>query len=366
MKHLSKLLLLLALVGALASCESSTSVAPPTVIVPHDTVTSTDRVLFIEDEGQFGSNNSALDAVIFRNTLHIHDSGTVHDTVRGVDTIIRTGSTAILTDMGEANDSLVVGKSVVVLDNGGRLRFVDADALTQSAALDLGPTSPNKMALVGSNQILVTERADSLIPIIDISNRTVVKTINVGKSNAAVGVLGGKIFVTISEYQKPGSVVITDVANTSSSNTLPIGSGPEEVIVDSANNQVIVRCDGDNKSVPPAVYFIDGTTLKIKDSIVLGNVGAQTQCFLGDKLYAINGGQVISIDPVSQTVLGTVVTADGATAYYNGYYHLGNLYLGISDFSGPTGKVDVVDAATGKFKWQIITGIAPAHFAFYH
>ncbi len=348
MKHRLLILFTFLIAGTLSSCESTTT-APNTTPDSTAIVKSGDRAVFIGNEGG-GSENSSVDAVIFR-------SQPVADTIK-----VRN----VLTHLGEVNDIRIVGNRAYVVDNASnQLIVLNADSLKEEASLVLGTNGPNKVVQIAPNELLVTQRASNSAAIVSMTTNTVVDSIPAGLSNAAAGALDGNVWISTSIYQKPGAISCYQISNKTRKTMLQVVSSPEEVFVDSTHDQIVVACMGDYNSVPPVIYFIDGTTLAIRDSLVAGAPGSLQNTVFGDRLYLIEGNTVEAVDLTSH--IKTSWLMNSTNTYYNGGYDPKDhaLYLGRSDYTGET-MVDVYSASTAALKWSFPAGIAPAHFAFYH
>ncbi len=341
------LLLLLATVGALASCESTTGTTP----APFDStiVNTGDRALFIVDEGHFQSNNSSMDAIVFRTTTAV-------DTVSHKD---------VLTGLGEGNDIWLVGNRAYILDNGGQIVIANADSLKKIGSIPLGITQPDKMALIGAGRFVVTERSGSSAKVVDVNAAKIVDSLPVADGSVCVGVLAGKVFITSEPSTSRGSMSVFDANSKALINTISLDANPEDLVVDSVHNQIIVGCSGDYNMVAPSAAFIDASNLAVKKKITLGAVGDQFAFVLGPQLYVLVSSAALVVD--LSTYANAAVPIPGGNSYYNGIYDAKTnaLYLGRTNYTS-AGTVDVFDATSMKIRWSFKTGIAPAHFAFYH
>ena len=363
-KKLTILLLLPFFALSFAACESTT--APSMHIIDTTIVTKSDRALFALNEGAFGHSNGSLDVMLFHHTIRIHDSANFSDTTV-IDTMYHTHRD-VLTGLGLGNDILINGNQVVVLDNGSnQLIIVDADSLKQLTTIPLGLDAPSKMALIGPNLLLVTKRSATNAAIIDLTNNVVVDTIGIGEPSIAIAVLGNKAFVTSSamSYAAPYHINVIDVATRRIVNRYTIGGSPEQALADSANNQVIVGAPGDYVSFPVTFYFLNATTGALTDSVVAGSATDDAELTDGSEKFVIRGSDVFRPFGSSHQ-LGTKIIS-GGTSFYKGYFDasLNALYLGKYDFTS-SGQLYMYNPATGAIENSFATGIAPAHFAFYH
>ena len=120
----------------LAACKSATAPEVPNLIpmAMNDTLklsATTNRVLYILNEGNFGKANSSLDAVVF-----------------GQDTVVHH----LLTGLGGGNDILFDQGEILFVDNGSNmLDFFNASGASTDYESPFGLTAPNQMAIIAPN-----------------------------------------------------------------------------------------------------------------------------------------------------------------------------------------------------------------------
>ena len=363
-KTLQKISFIFLIAGLLASCESATT--PPTTKITDTTIVSAhDRALFVVNEGV--NADGSLDVIIFHRTTSIHDSASIHDTTIKTDTIVHSG---VLTKLGLGNDVLINGNRAYVLDNSSStIDVVDADSLRLVATIPFGlGNQPNKMALVGPNMLLVTQRAATSAALVDLTKNAIVDSIVIGRPSFAVAAVGGSVYVTsgATTYGGPYLVSLIDVAKRTVVNSMSVIGSPEQAVADSTSGQAVIGCSGDYALVPPRLYFIPSGNIAFSDSIVYGTGKSDNEIIPGAKAFMLDGTELYALNPSTHKLGSKLIT--GGKKYYKGFYDRSadELYMGKDAFSGGTWSVDVYNATTGALKWSFPTGIAPGHFAFYH
>ncbi|HET6401019.1 MAG TPA: hypothetical protein VFH95_06420 [Candidatus Kapabacteria bacterium] len=347
MKHKHYLFPVVALL-MLSACETATT--PPNNPI---TVVPSTRTLFLANEGSYGSNNSSLDAILFH-----HDS-------TGYDTILNHG---VLTGMGEANDILIAGNRVIVLDEySNAIHIVDADSLRPEAVIPMGTDGPNKMALIGPNLLMVTRRNQTSAAIIDLTSNTIVDTIGLGEPSIAVAVLNNKAFLTGGTYGGTGHLHVIDLSTRHqiASNTLL--SGPERAVADSTSGQIVIASDGIYQTVAGRIYWVNATTNALVDSANAVNDSATITFTTGGRVSLIENGTLLALDNVNHSI-GAPILLSSKTVYFEGYYDAATnaYYMGNAGNFVNAGTLDAYNASTAALEWSRPTGIAPGHFAFYH
>jgi hypothetical protein len=329
--------------GTLASCESSTNPSPALTIsggndilidgnkaivlangsnslyvVDLSSVATNDPALFVLNEGNFGKPNSSLDEVLFQMGDTLFHRNFLPDFSRVL------------------------------------------------ATISFGLDGPNKMALIGTNLLLVTRRNTTSAAIVDLSKNAIVDSISLGEPSVAVAVLNNKAYITSGSYSPPGHLNILDLSSMKITKKIWLRNTPEQAVVDSAHNQVIIGTSGDYDTIPPILYFVNSSSDNIDDSLVVGQPTDDGEITTGQKHFLIVSANVYPLAGPSHTLGAPLIAA--ASTYYKGAYNGSDdaLYLGVYDFTSGSGKVDVYNASTGTLKWSFATGIAPAHFAFYH
>ncbi len=353
MKHKLHLLPIACLLTFMfAACESSTNPPGNTITV------APSPALFVVNEGNFTHNNSSLDVVLFKA-----------DSIKSgqTDTILDHN---VISGMGEGNDVLISGNHLLVLDFGSNtLQVMDADSLKSLATISFGQDAPNKMALISSNLLIVTRRTTNSAAIVDLTKNAIVDTVPIGGASIAVAVLNNKAYITSgdSEYTGPFQLNVVNLSTYQVEKTIPLPQSPEQAIADSANGDVIIGTATDYASVGPKFYFVNTSSDAITDSLSAGNVNDDAELTTGGKHFIVLNQYVYPLSGPTHILPNPLINA-GKTLFYKGFYNAAanDLYLGEYNFNIANGKVDVFDGTTGAAKWSFITGIGPAHFAFYH
>src|ERR1017187_8254743 len=283
-----------------AACESATS-PPPTVptisggndilitgnkaivlangsnslyVVDLSNVAASDRELLVLNEGNFGKTNSTLDAVLF------HHNGLT------VDTIVERNL------LPDSTRQLI-------------------------ATIPLGLDGPNKMALIGSNLLLVTCRNTTNALLIDLTKNAVVDSISIGEPVVAVAALNNKAYITSGTYNPPGHLNVVDLTTKIIKRTW-LRNTPEQCVVDSANNQVIIGTAGDYDTTSPAIYFVNSTSDLIADSLTVGPPTSDGEVTIGPKHYLIVAGNVYPLSTPTHQLPPPLISS--SATYYKGFY----------------------------------------------
>src|ERR1700733_1605188 len=263
----------------LAGCESATTPSGSTIIVA-----PSNRTFFAVSEGN-EHNNSTLDAILFR-----HDS-------TGYDTIYNHG---VLTGMGEGNDVLVTGNHVLVLDEGSNTLYIlSADSLNYIATIPFAQDGPNKMALIGSNLLLVTRRSNNSAAIVDLTKNAIVDSIDLGEPSIAVAVLNNKAFITGGNYNSDGHLHVINLTTNQQISSSALLSGPERAVADSASGQIVLGCDGVYPAtVAPRIYWVNASTNTLIDSANAVSLTASITFTTGGRVSLIQNGILLSLDNI--------------------------------------------------------------------
>jgi hypothetical protein len=307
-----------------------------------------------------------MDAVLF-------SYDTVQDTVHKTfttkwDTIVNRN---ILSGMGEGNDVLVRGNRVIVLDNGAsNLYVLTADSMRILATIPFGNAAPNKMAMIGEDSLIVTRRNAPSAAIVDLNRYSVVDSIPLGGASLAVAIANNEAYITTgdSEYTGPFFLQIYNLGTKKITKVLSLPGSPEEALSDS-NGFVMIETDGDYVSLSPKIYFVEPGADILFDSVSMGTPNSTAVLCLGSgpSQFVLLDNKVYHIPSAGSGSLGSSVIVSN-DQFYHGFCDAekNEIYLGVYDFKSGSGKVEVYDASTYAYKWSFPTGIAPAHFAFYH
>lgn len=360
-----KLSVLLYLAVALAACESDPIIAPihkDTTIVTQDT-----RALYVLNEGAYGANNASLDVLLITRHQTIIDSTNRKDTIVTFDTLYQKNRIPALGDVG--NDlKLINGKLYAVLNNSNEIVVVDPANAGELSRIAFGAGSgPNKIANIGGGKALVTQLYNIELELVDMSSNTRVGTVNINRKSNDLGVLNNKAFISADSQ----SIVVLDLATNAIDSVITVPYSPQQIVVDSINNQIIVACQGDfnDPSGKSYLVYINALTNEITKTEQVGlGVYAIGRLIPGPvgKLFMLTSGEVKSINLATRTI-ATAPVLTSPKQYYGGGYDVqtNTLYLGdAAGFTG-TGAVDAYNASTGALLKSYEAGIAPAHFAFY-
>lgn len=362
---LGKLSVLLYLALALASCESDPVVGPDhndTTIVTKDT-----RALYVLNEGAYGSNNATLDVLLITRNQTVIDSANRKDTIVTFDTLYQKDRIAGLGDVG--NDlKLINGKLYAVLNNSNQIVVVDPSNATEVSRMNFAAGSgPNKIANIGGGKALVTKLYDLTLDVVDLASNTIAGTVKIERRSNDIGVLNNKAFISADTQ----SIVIWDLESDSIQMVVNVPYGPQQIYVDSVNNQIIVACQGnfaDAASNSYLVYISASTGEILEMEQVDAGVYAIGRLIPGPpgKIFMLGGGKVRAIQLAARTIASAPLLTSPKQYYGGGYDAQTNaLYLGdAAGFTG-LGAVDVYNATTGALLKSYEAGIAPAHFAFY-
>jgi DNA-binding beta-propeller fold protein YncE len=314
------------------------------------------RAIFVANEGNYGGANATIDVLVLRRE-NLSDA---------YDTTYQKNRIAGLGDV--ANDIKIInGKLYAVMNGSNQIVVADPATATELKRIDfaLGSGS-NKIAKIAADRALVTHLSGTELSIIDLNTDQIAGTLNLNRTSVDIGVLNNKAFISADTQ----SVVIWDLATNSIQDVVEVPYAPQQIFVDSVNNQIVVACQGDWRNTASNTYlvWINALTGEVTKTDQIGTGTFQIgRLFAGNgKLYLTSGSQVKSIDLASRAISSMpFITAPGSI--YGGAVDplTGNLYLGdAGSFSAP-GKVYVYSGSTGQLLNTYEAGIGPAHFAFY-
>ncbi len=334
------ILLMLASLATLASCESNTE--------PIDNPTPTfGKRLLILNEGGFGKGNSSLDAWSYK------DSTKAEDVVPG------------LGDTG--NDIKLIDDEVyIVMNESNKIWVLTSDSLkvvnTIAFESDFDPT---QIAKTADGEAMVPLLHRDSIAVIDTKTNTIKQYIPTQASGRGIGVYGGNAYIA----NDSGGVTIINTSTKAVSYVNNIMVNPFDVEIDSVNGKVILIGIGDYVTfAPPEMIWFDPATKTSLKKITftgadyfLSNYGS----FIGaDKLYLTFGDRVAIADLSSRSVSNNSFIAKG---YYSGGYdsQTGGLIFGdAKDFTN-NGSVDFYNSTTAAITRTITAGVIPARFLIY-
>jgi hypothetical protein len=213
----------------------------------------------------------------------------------------------------------------------------------------------------------VTQLYGSELSIIDLNSNAIAGTVALNRSSNDIGILNGRAFISADTQ----SVVVWDLVSNIVDTIIQVPYGPQQIYVDSVNNQIIVACQGNFNDLTSNSYlvYINATTKEIikTEQVDIGSYAIR-RLIPGPagKIFMLGGGKVRAIQLAARTIASAPLLTSPKYYYGGGYDAQTNtLYLGdAAGFTGP-GSVDAYNATTGALLKSYEAGIAPAHFAFY-
>jgi YVTN family beta-propeller protein len=279
-------------------------------------------------------------------------------------------------------------------DNAGRITIYDAATLDPLGQIQ-NPVPPRDIAFVSDAKAYVTglgpfdenfNPTPGAVSVVDLTQRTVSSTVEVGLVPEGLAIAAGKAFVAnAGSGGQSTTLTVIDVATDAVTGTLDVGcDGPSEVFVDD-QGEVVVVCSGRAAFTGAAtngeVLFLDPETERVTTRIPLdagvssaNGTQAATYADEAEALFAISSdtGTLFRIDtdanaladrltvPEADDLVGlTAVAYDAARdQVYVARLPVGD-EPGVPDFTA-AGAVVVLDADGAQVD-RFTAGVAPAH-----
>lgn len=336
---------------------------------PTDTVASL-KGMYILNEGGFNMNNASLDYLDFATGRYTLDTFA-----------LANPSIGALGDV--ANDILVYGtKTYIAVNGSGLIEVIDTYSAKHIAKIDI----PNCRRLCAANGVLyVSSYAGRVIDDqhqlgyvaqIDTTTLTVTETCEVGYQPEGLAVVDGKLYVAncggyvgmnIGEYDNRLSVI--DLVSFTLTEHIEIAPNLQEIVVDSRQN-LWISSYGNYADIASDLYCLNTQTKQVtaQGVPVTKMVSAQDTITILATTYDENWNSVTTFAQLA-TVNGTLLPLTLSLPSSSMPNALGinpangDIYVtDAKDYVNP-GKVYCFQS-NGNKKWELHTGIIPAHFAF--
>ena len=263
-----------------------------------------------DDPGNSGPNiNSPAD--IFRQVYVLNGTG---ETISLIDLNTGIVQNDIFTTGAVPSDIYYKQDNLYIVNSGDNtIQIIDTQSGV-SNVIELGDNrNPSHLELYGDNMGAVSNWVSGTVSFIDFSTNTVVAEVSVGAGLWGIAFDEGKIFTGITNYD-PGSwsygqgyAAILDASSYSVLDSIPVGTNPGILFVDS-QNELNVVCTGDYFSTFGEVYRCDISDYSVIDSYEIGgspsyeSVSEEGIVYLGAGGW-VDEGYVISYNSVSEAVL---------------------------------------------------------------
>ncbi len=189
-----------------------------------------------------------------------------------------------------------------------------------------------------------------------VANPVVQATLPMGNNTAGIGIDIVMQRAFVSNYDD-GTVSVVNVNNLTVLGTVPVGTHPRRLIVNSATNRLYVV----NDNAPGSVTVVDTTTNGVVTTIPVGNNPRTLDADFGVReVYVTNhtGNSVSIIDTLTNSVVATVPVGNGPRSpSVNGI--LRKVYVP----NATDGTVSVIDAVTRTVAKTVTVGNGPQYAA---
>ncbi|WP_138429329.1 YncE family protein [Fodinibius saliphilus] len=264
----------------------------------------------------------------------------------------------------------------IVSNKADKIEIIDYKTLESKGTIDSFEKAPTAIEIVDGVAFVGTadfKGATDSLRMFDLASfEKKEAAIEVGNTPRDIERVGDNLYVSNNGFGYGNTVSVIDLSSNEVIETITVGAGPNELIVDN-EERVWVVCNGrksyseGSSDVPGSVYIIDGNSATVIDSITEGiTLGAQSyqeRLVLNSEkaeAYLLNNG-ISVIDMNSYTIKKNIVNE---SFYAIGYFPLQqSIYVGKSNGTSQPGKGYVYDlegAPVDSFN----VGIIPHKFHF--
>ncbi len=185
------------------------------------------------------------------------------------------------------NDVAVVGiwpsqisyynnKLYVVNSGSNNIEIFDAENLNKLGAISLGSgNNPMNLVVLNDQKGYVANSQSNTVKVVNLTNNTVTNTIDVGIGATGIAISNGKVYVANTAFDGAtftygqGTVTIIDTSNDTVIKTLNVPTNPQDIAV-APNGSVHVVCTGNYVDVPGKVVVINPSNDTIAQTIDIG------------------------------------------------------------------------------------------------
>ncbi|MCF6297006.1 MAG: YncE family protein [Flavobacteriaceae bacterium] len=304
----------------------------------------------------------------------------------GTGTIIFVGNDAVISkkiyktvngeDLGNIVNSMILGdeKAYIVVNNSHKIIVVNRYTMEKITTIEGDDIKNPRYFVIKGNTGYVSNWGDSgdpsddFISVIDLSSNTVSNTIPVGEGPEKMLLIDNNLFVALQGgWSQNNKIVVIDTENNSIKETVTIGDVPNSLVSDDSGN-IWVLCAGNPSH---ATAETAGSLYKISTN----NLEATALEFAsttdhpahltndGDNLYYNLNGKVYKMNSsLAELPSESISSFDGF--YYTMRVNNGKLFATDAGNFTSEGKLKVFDLASKTLLNTIETGIIPRDIVF--
>lgn len=254
------------------------------------------------------------------------------------------------------------GRAYVVINNSGKVVVVDPNSFTLIATIS-GFSSPRYFLPVSSGKAYVTDLAANAISVVDLSTRTIVRTIRCPGWTEQLALAHGKAFVT---NQSRAWLYVIDTATDVLEDSIPVSRGGNSIVED-GQGMLWVACSG-GSGTAAAIYRVDPVQRAVTASYPFTGQNDSpwrlTRNGTGDVLYFLNSGVFQMPIGAGSLPMTPFIPSEGRTFYA----------LGVDPADGTVYVADALDyvqrgvvfryTTSGTLLGQFLAGRIPGSFVF--
>jgi YVTN family beta-propeller protein len=319
---------------------------------------------FVVNEGSFGAGNASIS---FYDRSDDAVSNNVFNTTNGI-------------PLGDQAQSMTVheGKGYIVVQNSGKLEVVDGDSWEQIATITDGIESPRYFVGANETKGYVSDWGDGFsgsVKVIDLTSNSVTKTIPVGSGPNQMLITGSNLFVTNGGgFGIDSTVAVIDMITDELVENHVLSYNPNSIVMDNDGDLWVATSgftayDADfnidvESSLPGKLIQLDQQG-EIKRSIDFEGIGGPSNVLItgsGSNLAYLYGGQIYTLSTSASEAPQMPINDD----FYYGisWDFVDQQLVGCKapDFSSP-GSIEFI-STDGNVLSSYTVGIAPNSIAF--
>ncbi|HKR06052.1 MAG TPA: YncE family protein [Bacteroidia bacterium] len=358
---LSAAMLLLAMAYVITGCKKDKEqIAPP----PHDFSSGLNDIIFIINEGNFGSGDGSV--TFFRKSTH--------EVVQDIFKLINSRP------LGDVVQSMTLSgdNGYIVVNNSHTVEVVNKNNFLSLGTIN-GFAGPRFLLPISSSKAYVSDWFDNNIKVVDLNSLAITGNIPTGNGPEQMALINNKVFVVnIGGYGIDSTVTVIDANMNTVITTIQTSLNPNSVVID-ANGKIWVLCNGwyggdfqggTSDDVAGALIEINPETYSIEKTLMMGQFDHPFRLTINkDKnvLYYLMGvsgfdGSIYKFHINSSALPSTPLVVKN-------FYGLGidpanqDLYGAYSPVFGQSGYMFRY-ANNGTFKDSTKVGIGPNGFVF--
>lgn len=263
---------------------------------------------FVLNEGQFNAGNGSIS---FYNLETDSVENNIFENINDF-------------PLGDVVQSMTIydNKAYIAVNNSSKIEVVNINTFEYEGTI-MNLTSPRYILPVNGSKAYVTDLFSNTISVVNLSSKTISKTIAVNGNTEELVLAGGKVFVT---NRSEDYVYVINPSNDNIEDSITVAAGPSSIQVDNSG-KVWVLCSGKTLfdeewnvvgQEPGGLYRINANNLSVETALDFTTNDSPSRLRInasGNELYYLNSG-IFNMSASSSSLPSSPIISENNRSLY--------------------------------------------------